>query len=94
VLAQQRAEQRARAAAAARAQAERGRQQEMGLADLLAAMPDDVRADALAQLNDSDLAQLPPQVSLFSVVIGKAPAGFRLSVAYAVPFKTCFLLMV
>jgi hypothetical protein len=34
----------------------------MGLADLLAAMPDDVRADALTQLNDSDLAQLPPQV--------------------------------
>jgi hypothetical protein len=60
VLAQQRAEQRARAAAARAA--ERNRVQEMNLADLLAAMPDDVRADALTQLNDSDLAQLPPQV--------------------------------
>jgi hypothetical protein len=42
----------------------------MGLADLLAAMPDDVRADALAQLNDSDLAQLPQQVGLSVGVLG------------------------
>jgi hypothetical protein len=60
VLAQQRAEQRARAAAARAA--EQNRQPDMSLADLLAAMPDDVRQDALAQLSDTDLAQLPPQV--------------------------------
>jgi hypothetical protein len=63
VLAQQRAEQRARAAQA-RAAEQQARQPDMSLADLLAAMPDDVRQDALAQLSDTDLAQLPPQVGV------------------------------
>jgi trimeric autotransporter adhesin len=60
LLAQQRAS--ARAAAARAAAAARGQQPEMGLADLLAAMPDDARADALTQLSDDDLLQLPTQV--------------------------------
>jgi hypothetical protein len=34
----------------------------MNLADLLEAMDDDARADALAQLSDDAMAQLPPQV--------------------------------
>lgn len=44
----------------------------MSLADLLAAMPDDVRQDALAQLSDGDLAQLPPQVCVCVCVLGSA----------------------
>jgi hypothetical protein len=77
VLAQQRAEQRARAAAARAAEA--NRQPDMSLADLLAAMPDDARQDALAQLTESDLAQLPPQVGDRQHAVsttGRSLAGF------------------